>query len=442
MFIFLGMSNLSAQTRSFETLKNLKEKSDADILNEKKSVKISTWEKRGLLYLDISQVNTRNIWKGMATEGLQGAKTLQGDPNKILAQGNKEQWQYDRINLNFIDGVLDNWEETEVIDHEALIKSYNAYEKARELDTKGKFKKKMTTKQYLSALRGHFVNKGLDQFAAEDFVGAKKSLATSLNIYETYPRLNGDTSYRAGIICYYTAVMAENAKETDDAIKYYKKTIEYNYLPAKCFHYVALVYKSNDDDVNFLATVKEGFANYPESADLIIDLINYYLNRGEREEALAYLDKGLKADPENATFYFAKGTVYDKMTIDTVLVATDEEKEEYLLTAKKCYETAIEKDDQYFNAYFNLAVYYNNRAAVIQELMTKIPLKEAERYEKEKANAKKELENALPYIEKAYEINPKDRAAIRTLISINRSLGNYKKANELQIELENLPVIE
>ena len=439
ILFFVGMTAAMSQTLTFEALQKAKEKSDKDILDEKKSLKISTWEKRGKLYLDMYLVNTRNLYKGMPSKGMTGAELLVGKPNKIMNQGNKEQWQYDRINLNFEGGELVDWEETETIDPKALDKSYEAYKHASTMEGSDKFKNKMLTKQNMSSVRSQFVNRGLDLFAEEKFGDAKNALAVSLEIYESFPRFEADTSYSPGVIAYYTGVIAENAKEYSCAVKFYQKAIDFSYEPAKSTHYLANAYKADGNNEKFIETVEKGFEKYPKSAELLIDLINFYLEQGDTQKALTYLDKGIEADPTNATFYFAKGTVYDRIAVDSTLDLTSEEKKANLTEAKEAYEKSIEVDPTFFNAYFNLAVYYNNIAAELQIELNTIPLKEVERYERVKAEANELLEKSLPYMQTAHEINPTDASAMRTIISIYRSLGKYDEAKEVQEKLDALP---
>ena len=165
--VFVGATLLSAQTtptQSVESLLKNKDKSDAEIQNPKKNVKSATWEKRGKLFLDIAQFNGKNIFVGMPQQGLNGAEMLVGKPQSITNTDKGEDWIYERITLHFEAGKLTSWDETKPLDDKALEKSYEAYKKAEELDSKGKFKNKTTTKNDIATLRGLFTNSGVKFF--------------------------------------------------------------------------------------------------------------------------------------------------------------------------------------------------------------------------------------------------------------------------------------
>ena len=51
----------------------------------------------------------------------------------------------------------------------------------------------------------------------------------------------------------------------------------------------------------------KGYELFPDNSYMLVELINYYLNSGESEKAEVYLDAAIKQDPNNASFYRAKG---------------------------------------------------------------------------------------------------------------------------------------
>lgn len=71
-----------------------------------------------------------------------------------------------------------------------------------------------------------------------------------------------------------------------------------------------------------------------------MELINHYLLGGEPEKAEVYLDAAIKQDPKNASFYRAKGTLYEKT--------------ERPAQAEEMYVKALELDPKDFLAQYNL----------------------------------------------------------------------------------------
>ena len=178
---------------------------------------------------------------------------------------------------------------------------------------------------------------------------------------------------------------------------------------------------------------------YPDSNELLVDFINYYLRSGESEKALEKLQKGIKESPDNQSYYFAIGTLYDEMMQDTSGKYTDEQKEKYYNLAIEYYKKAIELKDDYFDALFNLGVIYYNRANKIWVDAGNLPLSENEKFEKERQRAKDTYKEAQKYMEKAHQVNYKDKDVIKALMIIYSRLGMHDKQKEMKELLDNLP---
>jgi len=438
---------VNAQTASVtaESLLKAKTKSDSDIQNPKKAAKYTTWVKRGDLYLDLVQFNTKGLWVGMPQQGLNGAELLVGKPQKIMAQGNKEDWIYERVTLHFEDGKLVSWDETKPLVENGEDVAMEAYMKAWEMDEKGKLKSDTKFLGNLATLRGLFAAKGVKYYNEAEKTKEpelyKKSvleLDKALKLGE-FPKNEADSLFDPGLVTYYAGVIAQSGKHYDLAEKYYKLCIEKNYQGDKPYHALAGLYATQKLSDKELAILKEGFDKYPESNTLLVDFINYYLKTGESEEALKKLQKGLDDNPENSSYYFAIGTLYDEMMQDTSDKYTDEQKEEYYNLAIENYKNAIKYKEDYFDANFNLGVIYYNKANRIWVDAYNLPLNESAKFEKEKTRALDVYKQAQVYMEKAHELNYRDKEVVKALKIIYKRLGMNDKAKEMNDLLETLP---
>ena len=72
------------------------------------------------------------------------------------------------------------------------------------------------------------------------------------------------------------------------------------------------VLKQQGKNEEALEYLHKGYEQYPDNAYMLVELINHYLLGGEPEKAEVYLDAAIKQDPKNASFYRAKGTLYEK----------------------------------------------------------------------------------------------------------------------------------
>ncbi len=433
--VLFGVSKLFAQM-TWEDISKAKEKSDKEITDEKKKTKAKTWVNRGEVYLEMAQVNTRGLYAGMTQTGFTGAEVLVGKPSKKeTKEDGSEVWVYERVNLIFRDGLLDSWDETQPMDAKALDKSYEAFFEAFKLEEKLKTKKTVGEKMII--LRSLFVQRGITHYGKKEYNEALHYLEGSVEINQV-PTVKTDITYDEKQIVYYCGVVSELAKNYEKAKKYYQKAINNGTEGGKSYIYLSNVQKATGDSATALQTLKTGFEKYPSDQNVLIELINFYLVKNEMNLALDYLNKAIERDRSNPQYYFAQGTLYDRMSTDKTLKATDAQKEEYKNKAISAYEQAIKLDDKMFNAYYNLgALYYNNAAKVI-EMAQNIPPKETAKYDAEMAKAEGEFKKSLPYMEKASQLNDKDMSTLQTLETVYKKLKMYDKAKIVKAKIEEL----
>ena len=439
--IYIGTAFFYGQTsgQTAESLLKAKAKSDEEIKDPKKNIKSSTWEKRGDLFLDIAQFNTKGLYQGMKKTGITGAELIVGKPKDIKADGSgNEDWIYDRVTLHFIGEDLESWEETNPLDNDALDKAYEAYIKADSLDEKGKFKTKNTVKSSTMNLRGLFTSRGVELFGKKQYPEAVKNLEKAL-VLADWPKSGSDTLFRVGLVTYYAGFIASEGKDYATAEKYYKKCIENGWESGTPYNGLAAVYKATQQSEKEYEILQKGFDKYPDSKDLMYGFINYYLGSGQSEKALEKLEQAIKDDPTNPSLVFAKATLFDNIVKDSTNKYTAQEKKDALNKAVEGYKKALEIKSDYFDANYNLgALYYNEAVYRIKEA-DQIPVNEKAKFEAKMNEAKVELEKSLPFLEKAHEIEAKDRTTIQTLITIYHRLQKYPEKKAMQEALDNLP---
>ncbi|OFX43585.1 MAG: hypothetical protein A2046_01535 [Bacteroidetes bacterium GWA2_30_7] len=270
------------------------------------------------------------------------------------------------------------------------------------------------------ALANIFVNKGVTEFKdTKDYPSALNSFENSLFLSTLSGKL--DTP-----IIYYAALAADKAKDFEKSIKYYDLVTKFGYgadvkEKASMFYLLAKVQQAKGDTVKYIETLKKGIDKYQEgSASLVTELINYYLETKQGAKALNYLKLAIEKDPSNATYHFAQGSLYD-----TYFQNVD--------SANISYKKAIELKSDYFDAYYNLgALYYNTGAAIIEKANDEKDLK---KYDVLKKQADEKFALALPYLEKAYELNPEDISTMQSLKTLYYRTGNMEKHDQIKAKL-------
>lgn len=298
-----------------------------------------------------------------------------------------------------------------------------SYKKALELDTKDRIGKSIKIK--LTLLTTDLTNQAVDAFTAEDFNKALASFEQILEL-ESLPVMKAEDGVETidTVIIYNAGLAAYNAEKYDAAIKYYKEAAKYKYSGARTHQLISSSYIAKKDTTGALEALKTGLQEYPDNSPIMVDMINIYLTSNRSDEAMKYLNMAISQDPENSSFHFALGTLYDKL--------------ENFEGAKGAYEKAISFKSDYFDAYYNLGALYFNRGVKQVEVANAVPANEPDRYEAEKAKADEEFKKAIPYMEKAHEYNAKDKYTLESLKALYYRQKMTDKQKEVEEKLKNL----
>lgn len=162
-----------------------------------------------------------------------------------------------------------------------------------------------------------------------------------------------------------------------------------------------------------IALCKSCIEQYPNrDADLVLSMINFHLSGATPEDAIPYLQIALGKDPRNQHFHYTLARLY--------------ERKQRFADARKSYQKALEINPDFFEANYQMAVMFYNIGV---ELMLKAVSDE------DRENARNSFKQALPYAEKAHEVNPKHTQTNEMLLSIYEEIQMYKEAKALRAGL-------
>jgi len=319
-----------------------------------------------------------------------------------------------------------------VLAPDAINVAFEAYTKARELDTKEDYKTEITAK--LASIGGEFFNEGITYFQQNNFDGAIPYFDKAINIAKDNHVIDTLANYGSAL-CYEKKAALDKAF-LDQAIEKYQFLVDVKMKEISIYTSLANLYKEKGDIDKATAILDLGKTLYPGNSDLIITEANIYISTNSHAKAVSSLMIAKEKEPKNVTVLYAIGVTYDLLKNDTRL--PEEERMKYFNAAIDGYKETIAVDPNYFDALFNLgALYYNKGGDVINEA-NKLPINETAKYDKMLADGNNYLNLALPYLEQCETLQPQEKATLASLKEIYTRLNMKEKLMAINDKLNNM----
>ena len=351
--LILSLTMVSAQPKHAADALKAVTKAEAAAADAKKAAKPATWVALAKAYIEAYEQPSRNILTGTPQQEVKlflKEQQIMGTSEKKGAEGVYTVDSYPDKDLYYNqDGILEFYLVTKpAVEGDLLGKAVNALEKAKEVDPKGSKAKDITT--MIEDIHGKLANEALSEYLSGNFTKAaglfKQAAAVSQN-----PLMGKDDAQNT----YYTALVSNMAGLKDQAIEYYKKCIDMgHYQDGFAYSNLAEVYRSNGDKDACKTTLEEGFVKFPENSNILIGLINHYIENNEDTNKLFELLHSAQAlDPKNASLFYVEGNVYKQLG--------DVE------NAAKLYAKSSEIDENYVYGPLGLGALYYDKAIELQQ---------------------------------------------------------------------------
>lgn len=291
----------------------------------------------------------------------------------------------------------------------------DAYNKAKELEKEGAVYYTFAEQQ-IQSIWAQSINKGAELYSAQDYDNA----ITQFDIAKIALPMD-TTAY------IYGGISAQQGGNLDVAAENYIYLIdELDYKSEDFYNSLIYIYlveeKDSEKAIEYLGKAQEAF---PENSDFLKREINVLINDENYDEAERKLTKAIEKENDNPILYYNRAYLYEQMDRNEDAIEN--------------YKQAIEIDPSYFDANFNLAAFYYNRAAEILQRANDMDLKEYQKRGKEiEDEAKSYFERALPYLEKSKELKPDDEKVLGTLQTVYTRLGMDDKAEEIQSQMSGM----
>lgn len=296
---------------------------------------------------------------------------------------------------------------------EGLQKSFESFNKTIELDTKtGEFGKQAITK--MDNLYGRAFNDAVTSYNAKDYDKAIASykLASQIKPQDTTAVL-------------YSAYASEAKQDFPAAKASYNQLLAMNYKSVTLYSRLFQMAKQENNQSEASKILQQALVAYPTNKGFMLEDLNMSLAGGKGEDALGKINKSIAADPSNSNLFAVRGSMYDQQKKTELAVAD--------------YKKAVELDPKNFDAQFNLGVYNYNKAADFYTKASKMDLKTYQvSGKKAEVEGKKFFEAAVPYFERALELQPNDRNTLTSLKKIYFRLGRTAESARLETKLQSL----
>lgn len=328
----------------------------------------------------------------------------------------------------------------------AAFNKLTAYEKQI-----GKQKYTKEAEPKLNELLSFVSKKAIDQYnSGNDYKAASE------NFYLTYQLSPKDTSF-----LYNAAISSSLAKDYTTSLEYYKKLQEIGYTGIETVYYAVnkvtgvkdnLGTKQNRDTMVKLGQYFDPTIEVTNSkrADIIKNIAYIYVNEGKTEEAMVALQEARKSDPKDINLLLNEAQLYIKLEkMDKFAKLMEEaiqldpnnptlffnlgvvnQNEKKIEEAIGYYKKAIELKPDYGDAYMNTAAaILSGEEAIVNEMNNN--LSNNKKYNELEKQQKELYNRALPYIEKADEIE-RTEDTVRSLMNIYDILELTDKASVMR----------
>lgn len=390
-------------SKDIADLKKAKEASDRNMQNDEMKGQAKTWFYRGNIYLELYKYDLKQEMDKL---------TDISDAQKKLSTG------WSKVQLANLAEATTSFLTCHGLDKEKKIYVDNSSD--------GLFGWKNGLFDCNFALQ----NIGVQHFNQKDFAGGIPAFDKAIELQPAITSKADTSLYVNAGNC------ALNAKDYPKAAQLYEKLTELKYGKGATYNTLASIYREMKDDAKAKATIDKGLAMYPQDAELLVGVVNDLIAQKKMSEAVDKLNTIIAARPNDAGLRLVVGQVY-------ALLANPQDAEGKLLDKPSNFDDLTAKAEEQLNKanelkpndfdinyelgrlFYNQGYYYFNQSNEA--------IKDAAKFGTLWEPA---LRKGMVFLEKALEINPKDRNTMQMLKVTYGRVGENDKYNQIKEKLK------
>jgi tetratricopeptide (TPR) repeat protein len=251
-------------------------------------------------------------------------------------------------------------------------------------------------------------------FEKEKYKEAAEGYELQVKLSETLGETDSTAMFNSAL-CY------DRINEFQKAGENFEKCAMVGYNVPKTFSLSSLAYRNAKNLEAASKVITSGRTKFPNDKDLLLELVNLSLAKGDNEGAEKSLNEAIAGDPNNKQLHYVIGTIYSELK--------QNEKAETALNK------ALELDPNYQDALYQLGAHLITWAGDIRSAADKLKFDDPA-FPKLSTEADATYTRAIAPLEKYISINSKDVDVLNILSQLYRKLNNLEKANEYKKKAE------
>lgn len=270
-------------------------------------------------------------------------------------------------------------------------------------------------------LWGHHIQQGIDYYNIKDYKKAHKEFSLTLEIK---PEDSVSLSY--------TAFLSQLNKDYDQALSHYYKLIALERADLDVYKRVVNLERVyTQDSEKTLVAIQKAIQKFPNEIYFKKEELLVLIEQGKESEIRKKIQKVVTESSEDTEVLLYVASFYDGQAEGLLKEKQYEAATPYLDSAALYYAQALKAKPDHLAANFNIALAYINMSRQYYEEAQNMDLNT---YEKEgeavEEKGKAIISKALPYLEKAYALEPKDMDVLVSLRQVLYQMGMKEKVAE------------
>lgn len=294
----------------------------------------------------------------------------------------------------------------------ALESGFASLARSKEVDTKERYHEDINN--YCNTYYSMYRNMGSSMYGEEKYAEAMMMLLGAAQFGEPMGIVDS-------IAYFYGAMAAYQLDSMDIAAEGFKKCAEIKFQTPSAVYYWSQALQKQGKMEEAEKMLTEQVAANPNSKDIMIELINLYIDRDQKEKAVKVLTDAIALDPNNAVLIYTSGTIYENM--------------DRFEDAEAAYTKVLELDPKNVDASFAMGGLYFNKGADLNNEANKLEFGDP-KYDPMVAESKDYFNRAIPFLESAHENAPEDVVIMTSLKDAYGKAGQKEKFLEMKAKIE------